>query len=132
MARVGPREHSGCCCNRSNKNGEAPATRKLGTHSQRSHIYSCRRFAAFLKRSPDTATPDDVRRFQLHLAETGMSICNRNRIMTGVETGIPFRVRIVPPGRNVRDFSTSQPLMRLSSSSMTNVGRPIPTKMDRA
>src|ERR1700686_2159849 len=27
--------------------------------------------------------PDDVRRFQLHLAETGMSICNRKRIMTG-------------------------------------------------
>jgi hypothetical protein len=59
--------------------------RKLGAHSQRSHIYSCRRFAAFLKRSPDTAAPDDVRRFQLHLAETGMSICNRNRIMTGVK-----------------------------------------------
>jgi integrase/recombinase XerD len=59
--------------------------RKLGAHSQRSHIYSCRQFAAFLKRSPDTATPDDVRRFQLHLAETGMSICNRNRIMTGVK-----------------------------------------------
>jgi site-specific recombinase XerD len=59
--------------------------RKLGAHSQRSHISSCKQFAAFLKRSPDTATPDDVRRFQLHLAETGMSICNRNRIMTGVK-----------------------------------------------
>ena len=58
--------------------------RKLGAHSQRGHISSCKRFAAFLKRSPDTATPDDVRRFQLHLAETGMSICNRNRIMTGL------------------------------------------------
>ena len=30
--------------------------RKLGAHSQRSHISSCKRFAAFLKRSPDTAT----------------------------------------------------------------------------
>jgi integrase/recombinase XerD len=59
--------------------------RKLGAHSQRSHISSCRRFAAFLKRSPDTAMPDDVRRFQLYLAETGMSISNRNRIMTGVK-----------------------------------------------
>ena len=27
-------------------------SRKLGAHSQRSHIYSCKRFAAFLKRSP--------------------------------------------------------------------------------
>ena len=59
--------------------------RKLGVHSQRSHIYSCKRFAAFLKRSPDTATVEDIRQFQLHLAATGMSICNRNRIMTGVK-----------------------------------------------
>jgi site-specific recombinase XerD len=64
--------------------------RKLGAHSQRSHIHSCKRFAAFLKRSPDTATPDDIRRFQLHLAESGLSICNRNRIMTGVK----FLVRV--------------------------------------
>ena len=58
--------------------------RKLGAHSQRSHIYSYKRFAAFLKRSPETATLEDIRRFQLYLAETGTSICNRNRIMTGV------------------------------------------------
>ena len=58
--------------------------RKLGPHSQRSHIASCKRFAAFLKRSPETATPEDIRRFQLHLSETGLSICNRNRIMTGL------------------------------------------------
>ena len=59
-------------------------SRQLGAHTQRSHIYSCKRFAAFLERSPDTATLEDIRLFQLYLAETGMSICNRNRIMTGV------------------------------------------------
>ncbi len=64
--------------------------RKLGAHSQRGHIHSCKRFAAFLKRSPDTATLDDIRRFQLHLIESGLSICNRNRIMTGVK----FLVRV--------------------------------------
>jgi len=58
--------------------------RKLGAGTQRGHIRSCKRFAAFLKRSPDTATAEDIRLFQLHLAETGTSICNRNRIMTGV------------------------------------------------
>jgi integrase/recombinase XerD len=63
---------------------EDMAARKLGRHSQRSHIHSCKRFAAYLERSPDTATPDDVRGFQLHLIESGLSICNRNRIMTGV------------------------------------------------
>ena len=67
-------------------------SRKLGAHTQRSHLYSCKRFAAFLKRSPDTATAEDIRLFQLHLAETGMSICNRNRIMTGVR--FLFRVTL--------------------------------------
>src|SRR3979490_1981331 len=59
--------------------------RKLGAGTQRGHIHSCKRFTEFLKRSPDTATAEDIHRFQLHLSETGMSICNRNRIMTGVK-----------------------------------------------
>jgi site-specific recombinase XerD len=63
---------------------EDMAARKLTPHTQRGHIYSCKRFTAWLKRSPDTATAEDVRRFQLHLVESGASICNRNRIMTGV------------------------------------------------
>jgi site-specific recombinase XerD len=71
---------------------EDMAARKLNPHTQRSHIYSCKRFAAWLKRSPDTATPDEVRRFQLHLIENGSSICNRNRIMTGVR--FLFRVTL--------------------------------------
>src|ERR1044071_4773144 len=71
---------------------EDMAARKLNPHTQRSHIYSCKRFATWLKRSPDTATPDEVRRFQLHLIESGSSICNRNRIMTGVR--FLFRVTL--------------------------------------
>ncbi len=71
---------------------EDMAARKLGHHSQRSHLYSCKRFAAFLERSPETATADDIRRFQLFLIESGASICNRNRIMTGVR--FLFRVTL--------------------------------------
>ena len=71
---------------------EDMSARKLGAHSQRSHISSCKRFAAFLKRSPDTANAEDVRQFQLHLIETGLSICNRNRIMTGLK--FLFRVTL--------------------------------------
>jgi site-specific recombinase XerD len=71
---------------------EDMTARQLGPHSQRSHIYSCKRLAAFLKRSPDTATLEDIRRFQLYLAETGTSICNRNRIMTGLR--FLFRVTL--------------------------------------
>src|SRR5450755_2471507 len=81
--------------------------RKLGAHSQRSHISSCRRFAAFLKRSPDTAMPDDVRRFQLHLAEPGMSICNRNRIMTGLR--FLFRVSLRRPDLAAEIYHIREP-----------------------
>ena len=66
--------------------------RKLCAGTQRGHISSCKRFAAFVMQSPDTATLEDIRRSQLHLAETGASICNRNRIMTGLR--FLFRVTL--------------------------------------
>jgi site-specific recombinase XerD len=66
--------------------------RKLCAGTQRGHIHSGKRFATFLNRSPDTATSEDIRRFQLHLSETGASICNRNRIMTGLR--FLFRVTL--------------------------------------
>src|SRR5215472_6856522 len=66
--------------------------RKLCAGTQRGHIRSCKRFAAFVHRAPDTATTEDIRRFQLHLAEAGVSICNRNRIMTGLR--FLFRVTL--------------------------------------
>jgi site-specific recombinase XerD len=71
---------------------EDMVARDLGPHSRRNHLNSCARFAAFLGRSPDTATADDIRRFQLFLIESGASICNRNRIMTGVR--FLFRVTL--------------------------------------
>ncbi len=59
--------------------------RNLGRHSQRNYLNSCARFAAYLARSPETATADDIRRFQLFLIESGASIVHRNRIMTGIK-----------------------------------------------
>jgi integrase/recombinase XerD len=69
--------------------------RKLCAGTQRGHIRGCKRFAAFLKRSPDTATAEDIRRFQLHLAEASLSICTRNQIMTGLR--FLFRVTLRRP-----------------------------------
>ncbi len=66
--------------------------RNLGRDSQRNHIGSCKRFAAWLGRWPSSATADEVKAFQLHLIESGASICNRNRIMTGVK--FLFRVTL--------------------------------------
>jgi integrase/recombinase XerD len=66
--------------------------RKLCAGTQRGHIRACKLFAVFLKRSPDTATCEDIRSFQLYLADTGMSTCNRNRLMTGLR--FLFRVTL--------------------------------------
>src|ERR1700739_249581 len=63
---------------------EDMAARKLTPQTQRGHIYSCKRFAAWLNGAPETATLGGVPRFQLPLVESGTSICTRNRIMTGV------------------------------------------------
>jgi hypothetical protein len=59
--------------------------RNLGPASQSSHLRACKRFAAWLRRSPEAATPDDVKYFQQHLIESGTSICTRNQTMTGVK-----------------------------------------------
>ncbi len=63
---------------------EDMTSRQLAKGTQIGHVRACRRFAAWLKRSPDTATVDEVRLFQLHLMENGTSIQTRNRTMTGL------------------------------------------------
>jgi len=40
--------------------------------TQRNYIMFVRTFASFLGRSPDTATAEDVRRFQVHRTESGV------------------------------------------------------------
>ena len=49
------------------------AMRAMGARTQHDYVRHVRSFAAFLKRSPDTATAEDVRRFQLH-QRVGMQI----------------------------------------------------------
>ncbi|MCP5071691.1 MAG: tyrosine-type recombinase/integrase [Rhodobacteraceae bacterium] len=68
------------------------SARNLGPASQASHLRACKRFAASLARSPDTATADEVKGFQQHLIESGASICTRNQTMTGVK--FLFRVTL--------------------------------------
>ena len=50
---------------------EDMAVRKFSEATCRNYIRHIAEFAKFLSRSPDTATADDVRRFQVHLSETG-------------------------------------------------------------
>src|SRR3546814_20233167 len=52
--------------------------RGLGRHTQQDYIRHVRRFAAFLERPPDTATEEDIRRFQLSQHERGVSASTIN------------------------------------------------------
>jgi len=51
---------------------EDMAMRGLREETQRDYIRFVRSFAAFLRRPPDTATAEDIRRFQVHQAESGV------------------------------------------------------------
>ena len=51
---------------------EDMAMRGLRSDTQRNYICFVRDFATFLGRAPDTATAEDVRRFQVHQRESGV------------------------------------------------------------
>jgi integrase/recombinase XerD len=59
--------------------------RKMGGKTQIGYIRAVRRFTAYLKRSPDTATADDLRRFQLHMVDTGTSPTTINGTLSGLK-----------------------------------------------
>ena len=58
--------------------------RQLNGKTQTAYVRAVRRFAGFLGRSPDTATAEDLRRFQLHMAEQGTSSMSINATITGL------------------------------------------------
>jgi len=58
--------------------------RQLNGKTQTAYVRAVRRFAGFLGRSPDTATAEDLRRFQLHMAEQGTSSMTINATITGL------------------------------------------------
>ena len=59
--------------------------RKLEHKTQAAYIRAVRKLAAFLGRSPDTATVEDLRRFQLHLVDQGTSPITLNATITGLK-----------------------------------------------
>ena len=59
--------------------------RKLQEKTQIGYIRAVRKLAAFLGRSPDTATAEDLRRFQLYLVESGCSPITLNATITGLK-----------------------------------------------
>jgi site-specific recombinase XerD len=60
------------------------ALRKLSEQTQRAYIRAVERFARFFGQSPDLASPEDLRRFQMHLVEQGVSTTTINGTITGL------------------------------------------------
>ena len=58
--------------------------RKLGPKTQAGYIRAVKNFAAFLGHSPDRATIEDIRRYQLSLASSGLGVPSVNAAMTAL------------------------------------------------
>ena len=63
---------------------EDMALRKLAPKTQSNYLRAVINFTCFLGRSPDTASPEDLRRYQLHLVETGTSSIMLNHTITAL------------------------------------------------
>ena len=60
------------------------AIRKLGPKTQSGYIRAVKNFVAFLGHSPDQASTDDIRRYQLHLASSDLGVPSVNAAMTAL------------------------------------------------
>ena len=58
--------------------------RRFAMATQRGYIRAVARFAAFLGRPPDTATTEDVRRFQIEQREVGVPAPMMNSIVSAL------------------------------------------------
>src|SRR6266478_2000445 len=58
--------------------------RRFVPDTQREYIRAVKRLATFLGRSPDTATPEELRAFQLHLTENGAQPPDINATVTAL------------------------------------------------
>ncbi|QBY01573.1 integrase [Rhodophyticola sp. CCM32] len=56
----------------------------LGESSQKAHIRAVRYFVEFLGRSPDTATEEDLRAYQLHMVNTNVTPSTYNVRLVGL------------------------------------------------
>jgi integrase/recombinase XerD len=63
---------------------EDMTVRGFGDKTRNDYIRHVRSFAAFIGRSPDTATEEDVRRFQLHQRQSGMQPPSMNTAVSAL------------------------------------------------
>ena len=59
--------------------------RKLDEKTQGHYIRAVRRFTAYLRRPPDSASAEELRRYQLHLVDEGISPASLNAAISGLK-----------------------------------------------
>jgi integrase/recombinase XerD len=59
--------------------------RKLELHTREAYIRSVRKLAKYLHRPPESATAEELRNFQLHLVDQGVSPTTLNATITGLK-----------------------------------------------
>ena len=69
--------------------------RKFASKTQHDYVQRVKNFAAFLGRSPDTASFEDVRRYQLHLAASGVGVSTLNQTVLDAAVLFPGHVEAV-------------------------------------
>src|SRR6202795_1916842 len=80
------------------------SVRRFTPDTQREYIRAVKRLTAFLGRSPDTATAEDLRAFQLHLTATGVQPPSINGTVTALR--FFFKVTLDRP-ETTRHLATS-------------------------
>lgn len=98
------------------------AMRSMRSRTQHDYVRHVRAFAAFLGRSPDTATAEDVRRFQVHQREHGVgesvisATVSALRFLFGVTLDRPDlsrRLVLAPRPRKLPDVLSVDEVARL-------------------
>src|SRR5260370_19236027 len=97
--------------------------RQLSPKTQANYLHVVREFARYLGRSPDTATVEDLRRYQLHLVDHGTSPRSLNAAITGLR--FFFEITLDQPQLMAKMHSVCMPRTLPVVLSPDEVRRPI-------
>lgn len=96
--------------------------RKLSPGTQSSYLLAVKKLTRYLGRSPDTATAEDLRRFQLHLVEQGVSNTTLNATLTALRfffvttlerADVVTKISSVPRPRKLPEVLSREEVTRL-------------------
>jgi site-specific recombinase XerD len=102
--------------------------RKLNPKTQKQYIRVVKNFSQFLERSPDTATAEDLRLFQLHMAENGVSNATINATISGLsffckvtldDPGLMRKMSTVPEPRKLPVILNPDEVKRLLEATLS-------------